>query len=351
MFRSPKYCDRYEYIPIQLDTSITTPGAGVAQRKNGYQFTINDRSSYFDWFNAYFEVDFKVVQEANADYLAAVRIAMINYATSLIADMQVKQNGKTVYDSNILYSVTNIKKKKKKNLPTMSQDYANSSATSEYFYLDTCDTTIKDVGDVNCNKGFTIRSALVLAGKIQNSIIPLNKFSFSEGLERNLLPPSQIQISPKLTDDATLIYRNNGVDAGKVVVSKLVLWIPRMVFNSDGINFVQNNHTKTEWVYLREMVQVSQDSEQREATFNITSGVKQPKRIFVYLQRTVRSSNQDTFKVNADNNDCHLSAARLEVGNGVYYPELEYSENDKVEYIKMLSTMSINKMIRIQDHY
>ena len=56
-----------------------------------------------------------------------------------------------------------------------------------------------------------------------------------------------------------------------------------------------------------------------------------------YLQRTVRSSNQehnlhilDTFKVNADNYNCYLSAARLEVGNGVYYPELEYSESDKV---------------------
>ena len=140
--------------------------------------------------------------------------------------------------------------------------------TSEYFYLDTGDTTIKDVGNVNYNKGFAIRSALVLADKIQNSIIPLSKFSFYGGLERNLLPPSQIQISPKLTDDATLIYRNNGVDAGKVVASKLVLWIPRMVFNSDCINFVQNNHTKTEWVYLREMVQVSQDSEQREATLH-----------------------------------------------------------------------------------
>ena len=51
----------------------------------------------------------------------------------------------------------------------------------------------------------------------------------------------------------------------------------------------------------------------------------------------VRSSNQehnpqilDTFKVNADNNDCYLSAARLEVGNGTYYPELEYSESNKV---------------------
>ena len=328
MFRSPEYCDRYEYIPIQLDTPITTPGANVAQRKNGYQFTINDRSSYFDWFNAYFEVDFEVVQKATAEYLAATRITMINDAASLIADMQVKQNGKTVYDSNNLYRVTN-----KKNILTMSQDYANSSATSEYFYLDTGDTTIKDGGDANYNKGFTIRSALVLAGKIQNSIIPLNQFSFFEGLERNLLPPSQIQISPKLTDGATLIYRNNGVDAGKVVVSKLVLWILRMLFNSDGLNFVQNNHIKTEWAYLREMLQVSQDSDQREATFNITSGVKHPKHKFVYLQRRVRSSNQehnphilDTFKVNADNNDL----ARLEVGNGVYYPEFEYSESDKV---------------------
>ena len=148
MFRPPEYCDRYEYIPIQLDTAVTIPGAIVAQRKNGYQFTINDRSSYFDWYNAYFEVDFRVVQEANAGYLAAVRIAVINDAASLIADLQVKQNGKTVYDSNNLYRVTNLK-----NLLTMSQDYANSSATSEYFYLDIDDTTIKDGGDASYNKG------------------------------------------------------------------------------------------------------------------------------------------------------------------------------------------------------
>ena len=112
-----------------------------------------------------------MVQDANAEYLAATRIAMINDAASLIADMQVKQNGKTVYDRNNLYRVTNIK-------TLLSQDYAISSATSEYFYLDTGDTTVKDGGDANYNTGFTIRSALVLAGKIQNSIIPLNKFSF-----------------------------------------------------------------------------------------------------------------------------------------------------------------------------
>ena len=97
----------------------------------------NDRSSYFNWSNANFEVDFKVVQDENAEYLAATRIAMINDAASLIADLQVKQNGKTVCDSNNIYRVTNIKI-----LLMTSQDYANSSATSEYFYLDTGDTTI-----------------------------------------------------------------------------------------------------------------------------------------------------------------------------------------------------------------
>ena len=50
-----------------------------------------------------------MIQESNADYLAAVRIATIHDAASLIADMQVKQNGKTVYDTGILYRVTNIK--------------------------------------------------------------------------------------------------------------------------------------------------------------------------------------------------------------------------------------------------
>ena len=79
MFRSPEYCDRYEYIPIQLDN--------VAQRKNGYQFRINDRSSYFVRFNAYFEVEFNVVPDANAEYLAATRIAMISDAASFLADL------------------------------------------------------------------------------------------------------------------------------------------------------------------------------------------------------------------------------------------------------------------------
>ena len=80
----------------------------------------------------------------------------------------------------------------------MSQAYANSSAASEYFYLDTGDTTVKVVGDANCNKRFTIRSALALAGKIQYSIIPLNKFSLFEGLGRNLFSAKSNSDKPQV---------------------------------------------------------------------------------------------------------------------------------------------------------
>ena len=73
-----------------------------------------------------------------------------------------------------------------------------------------------------------------------------------------------------------------------------------MVFNSDGLNFVQNNHSKTEWVYLRELVKVSQHTifQQREATFHITSGVKQPKHVFVLSStnsKIIESRTQPTY--------------------------------------------------------
>ena len=49
------------------------------QLKNGYKFTINDRSSFYDWYNAYFEVQFQLQKLADgAGYVAAYRITIIN---------------------------------------------------------------------------------------------------------------------------------------------------------------------------------------------------------------------------------------------------------------------------------
>ena len=81
MFRSKIYCNRFEYISIQL---VTEPRGNSNQRKNGYTILINDRSSFFDWYNAYMYTGY-----ANDD-----AIAMINDAVLLMSDLRVKQNGK-----------------------------------------------------------------------------------------------------------------------------------------------------------------------------------------------------------------------------------------------------------------
>lgn len=69
-----------------------------------------------------------------------------------------------------------------------------------------------------------------------NTKIPLNNFSFFQGLGTNLLPPSQIQIKLLSANDNNLIYRAHAVDPGRVIVTKLILWVPRLIFNADGCN-------------------------------------------------------------------------------------------------------------------
>ena len=82
----------------------------------------------------------------------------------------------------------------------------------------------------------------------------MNRCSFFKILETNLLPPSQIQIIITLTDDNVLIYRTNTSKIARVVVSKFILWIPRMIFNSTGLSYVMKTYMiSTSWTYLREM--------------------------------------------------------------------------------------------------
>ena len=65
MFRSRPYLENATYVQFNLDTRLTFPGNNQTQNKSGYKFTVNDRDNFYDWYNAYFRVDFKF--EANAN--------------------------------------------------------------------------------------------------------------------------------------------------------------------------------------------------------------------------------------------------------------------------------------------
>ena len=170
------------------DLYISTPGNNQHQIKNGYKFTVSDRSSFCDWYNAYFDVHFQLQKIADwAGYAAADRITIINGAHSLIKLLMIKSGGKIIYDTHNLHNVTFVK-----NLLEYSDDYSRSVAKNSLWYLDTNNTT------ANTNTGFEGRRLLTEANnnnggggaKDVNVIILLNRYSFFfEELEDKVLVP------------------------------------------------------------------------------------------------------------------------------------------------------------------
>ena len=109
-FRTSDYLQRNELVRYQLDDIIRAPGNNQHQIKNGYNFTVNDRSNFYDWYNAYFEVRFQLQKVADGDgYAAADRITVINGAHSLIKHLMIKSAGKIVYDTDNLHNDTFVK--------------------------------------------------------------------------------------------------------------------------------------------------------------------------------------------------------------------------------------------------
>ena len=60
-FRSRECLQRNELVRYQLVDVIRLPGNNQHQIKNGFKFTIHDRSSFYDWYNAYFEVHLRLL--------------------------------------------------------------------------------------------------------------------------------------------------------------------------------------------------------------------------------------------------------------------------------------------------
>ena len=68
-FRSPELVKRYEYTYYDLDTPLNAVVANNAEQSKGdYRLTVDNSSEAnpIDWYNAYFEVDFKLVTYADS---------------------------------------------------------------------------------------------------------------------------------------------------------------------------------------------------------------------------------------------------------------------------------------------
>ena len=323
-FRNPKYLERYEDVVFELETALNTnPGNNNSQTKTGLRFIADNTGEItpFDWYNARLSMNFKVELLANGGALTLTdHNGIVNGSNSFIKKISILANGRELYSCNYANHVVNIK-----NLLEYNPSYAESVATNEFYFLDTSRSAEERTAQAAYNKGFHARKLLLGTNSIVKCDIPLNRYSFFEALEDKLLPNTKIELNIEIESDANLIFQA-GANC-RVVIHKLQLFIPKITFNSEGQKLYMENYLKPyKWVYLNEVVERSNNSQQQTGHFKISSGIAKPRHVFVFGIDTARIDSQtanpfiyDTFELP---NNAGISSCHLEVGNGNEYPEI-----------------------------
>ena len=126
--------------------------------------------------------------------------APINGSFSLIKSLNLKSAGKTLYEANNTHKVIFIE-----NLLDFSDDFSRSVAKNQFWYLDSDATTVTDGNATNA--GMRARALLSHERETVQTIIPLNRYSFFEGLSDRLLPPTQLEFEIVLQDDREMISK------------------------------------------------------------------------------------------------------------------------------------------------
>ena len=316
-FRNPKYLERYEDVVFDLEQPLNiAPANNTDQERNNLKFIADNSGevTQFDWYHARIALDFKVQQRdgtnfvipANAvadETLAAARanyntyaddqMGIVNGANSFISRLSVLANGKELYQCNYANHCVNIK-----NLLQYNKSYADSVATNEFYFLDTSKNANKnrfirrqvthrqnEAGNADAaglqldnvsgtfNEGFSKRKALLGTSSIVRCEIPLNRYSFFEALEDKLLPNTKIEINFEIEKDDNLIWRDGG-NRCRVIITRLQLFVPKLIFNSEGNKIYMENYLKPyKWTNLNEVVETNLAGNQRDGNFRITNGI------------------------------------------------------------------------------
>ena len=337
-FRSTQNCKRYEYVSVDLQNPIQLPVNNANQKKTGYKFTVASThdSTPMDWFNAYFEVDLKVTKMDNTHFAATDNISIINGGFSMINQITVNFDGVKVLDSLNTNHAVNIK-----NLVDYSSPYATSVGPTQFHYLDTSAEAVslkypqlvldgnaqrKDITvQAGYNEGFSKRQTLTKGGAVNNMILPLNRFGFFESFRDQIAPNGKVTFEMRLESDTNVIFRANGVDPGRYLITKFVLWVPKMTLSGAGQKLFVEKYLKPHtWTYLKEKIETAPFTQQ-SAKFRITSSIRKPRHLFVWVLNTTKFSNQEQnmFVFNTYNiaDARTITSAQLELSNGVFYPE------------------------------
>ena len=310
-------------------------------------WTIPQKPTQLDWYNAYLEVDFQLVTLADSGVGIAAgpnngnQDATTTNGNTFIKEIQVECNGTSVY--------TNMKANEATNALTLlkyTKSYADSVGKDQFFYVDTSTgTTECRPAQALYNEGFAKRKILTDASAVNKISIPLNQYSYFAAFKNQIHPNIKTNILIKLEDDNNIIFKKAAAPDSKVIVTKMRLWCPKIIFNGLGMKEYTEKYLKPKkWVYLMEHLE-STPTTATNSFFRISTGIRRPRHVLVWVVPTASYSSQEhdiftykTFAIGA--NQRYFSKAQLEVNSSMHYLQLEMTAQEESRLYRAL--MSFN---------
>ena len=185
MFRNSENTEKIEYISYKPDYFFNqNPGENNPQEKSNIRFYVNstDDVNPNDWYNAYFDIHFKINRLADTDGTKNFkneddkRGTLAGDAYSLINRIDVKFNTSDVISlTNINHCVNAL------NMLQFSGNYVDGPGTNSFTYprISSISKPHKDDSE------FKNKSKLTNEGKIEESSILLNRYPFLIHLKTN----------------------------------------------------------------------------------------------------------------------------------------------------------------------
>ena len=347
-FRHPKFVKRYEYNYYDLESPLNAIVANNArQRKNNYRFEVDNTSETnpIDWYNAYLEIEFKLVTLADstvgivAGTDADTKFCTTTNGQTFIKKIEVECNGITVYNNTRANESANVLSMLK-----YTKSYADTVGKDQFFFVDSSTGVAVPTGLLK-NEGYATRKKLTDDAATNNISIPLNLYSYFAAFKNNLHPNLKTNIKLTLENDGNIIFKNadNAPDS-KVIITKLRLWAPKIIFNEDGLKVYLSDYLKPKtWVYQKEHHEIKQSGATNDA-FRISAGIRRPRHVFIWAVPTASYDNQGanifTFGLNKVGGNRGFARAQLEINNSMFYPQLELSAAEEARLYRALMSFS-----------
>ena len=332
MFRNSEYTEKVQYISYKPEDVLNkNPGNGNSQEKSNIRFYVNSTDEVYpnDWYNAFFEVHFKInkLKDGTAFTNAANKKgSLAGDAYSLINKIDINFNGGNVISlTNINHCVNAF------NMLQFSKSYLEGLGTESFIFpkIESINRPLE--GDTE----FLKKASLTSDGKIVESNISLNRYPFFDSFKEKLCPPGKMEIVINIEKDDVLMWiqenGNNADNKGRVIITKLILWVPKLELTSLGRkNYFNKIINPEKWKFNKISYAYQGNTDSTQGIFNITNAIKKPRYVIIWVLRSVKFTgdfeqnynpfNYNNYNLGGDNGTVTCTSAQLIAGNNNLYP-------------------------------